>query len=517
MLNNCGSLDLLHPDTLLWIGQSLFNQQTLMMIHSFAGNFFTFFLIFHFIASLYQTKISFSRCLLASAIGCLSYQGPIYLVYAFLPIKIFSISLASWLSIFPPYFILILYFCCAYLMKINPHRCLHIVNHCYYLLLGAIFLYLILQAVFFYLFTDSKDYQNFIYFAANSTTYLLELVLYLMMMKKVKSEKLWLHESMKRLDMPIATTIPRWFCKGFIIFLLSVVLNHHARQLTNFLSIFFLLSSLMILVLLINFIDFQSNRLSNSRYDIQNKNLHITSLLDSINEFSGIRHDLNNMMQVYDGYLTVKDYDSLQKYHRNIYNLIVGTGSHLDITRKMSDNPTLYSTLLYKLDKAAQEEVTLRITCTGDASEISIHPLDLSRIVGILLDNAIEEAAKTERKSVHFYTEQKDEKTLLITISNSTCEDIDTKKIFEEHYTTKPDHLGIGLYQLLTYVSKTKSCRLFVEYLNNTITFYLELPLNKETTFSSFHSAYAQFPGFGAFNKNNTKDLPQDYLQSLHP
>lgn len=512
MLNNCGTLNLLHPDMLLWISQSLFNQRGIMTIHSFVGNFFTFFLIFHLIATLYQTKISFSRCLLASAIGCLSYQIPIYYMLSYYHLKIFSISVAGWLSIFPPYFIFILYFCCAYVMKINPHRCLHIVNHCYYLLLGAVFLYLILQATFFYLLTDDLGYQYFIFMTANTATYLLEFILYIIVMRKIRHEKLWLHESLKRLDMPIVTTIPRWFCKGAVVFLLSVILNHHARLLTNFTTTLLLLSSLMILVLLINFADFQGNRLLNSQYDLENKNLHITSLLDSINDFSVMRHDLNNMMQVYDGYLTVKDYASLQKYHRNIYNLIVGTGDHLDITRKMSDNPALYSTLLYKLDKAAQEEVTLRTTCTGNATDIDIHPLDLSRIIGILLDNAIEEAALTERRSVHFYTEQKNEHTLLITVSNSTCQDIDTKKIFEEYYTTKKEHLGTGLYQLLTYVSKTKSCGLFVEYLNNTITFYLELPLNPESTRQSAGPPGPQLPRFGLFSKTKEEKLAADQI-----
>lgn len=54
------------------------------------------------------------------------------------------------------------------------------------------------------------------------------------------------------------------------------------------------------------------------RRNLINKNEHIAALEHSINDFRGIKHDFNNILQSYTGYISLKDYDKLEAYHRKM-------------------------------------------------------------------------------------------------------------------------------------------------------------------------------------------------------
>lgn len=72
---------------------------------------------------------------------------------------------------------------------------------------------------------------------------------------------------------------------------------------------------------------------------------------------------------------------------------------------------------------------------------------DLLRAIGILLDNAIEEAATTNKKKVVCLLLQEDKK-LTILIKNSLEREVNIRNIYQQSYSTKDQGRGLGLHSL---------------------------------------------------------------------
>ena len=89
----------------------------------------------------------------------------------------------------------------------------------------------------------------------------------------------------------------------------------------------------------------------------------------------------------------------------------------------------------------------------------------ISRMLGILLDNALEATNECEEKliNVQFIKEDKRNKNLIIIENTYKDKDIDTTKIFEKNYTTKKNkkNSGLGLWKVHDILKKDHSLDLF--------------------------------------------------------
>lgn len=476
MLANSGSLNLLNIPLKQLLLNSVLNTQSFMVIHSYINNLSIFLIAFYTITLLYHQPVQWWRQLLAAVICSSLYQLPIFIAHIFMTSTTFlSISLVHWLVYYPPYFLIVLYLISIYILKINRYKCIHTINHVYYIIMTSISLYYLIESTCFYLLTDDKQYQFFVFVTTNTIIFTFMFSGYSLLVNYIKKNLLWLEDYIQRPHHQIIKNLLCSSARSLFIFTIHVLVINQVKQSTDIvliISSLFLLCAFNFLQILLTI---SQHRLTMHQYNIENKKLHIASLIESINKFSGVKHDFNNIMQVYDGYISIGSYERLKEYHRSVYKLVQTTSTNIELTKKMPDNPALYSILLAKSHLAASHNVVLQSSCMADASRLLVHPLDLSRIIGILLDNAIEESSKTDKKTVHFYMEQKSDTAILLSISNPTVNDVDPKSIFQAGYTTKENHSGIGLYHLWSFVSATKNCTLTPVYLNNTITFYLEL------------------------------------------
>lgn len=93
--------------------------------------------------------------------------------------------------------------------------------------------------------------------------------------------------------------------------------------------------------------------------------------------------------------------------------------------------------------------------------------LNLYKIIGILLDNAIESAAESKEKliNIDIYKEKND---LFIVIDNSFDKEVNIKKINNKYYSTKGKNRGLGLY-ILNKIIKENDNIIFSQSINNKI------------------------------------------------
>jgi len=195
---------------------------------------------------------------------------------------------------------------------------------------------------------------------------------------------------------------------------------------------------------------------------IGNKDEHIAILNQTIDEFKGVRHDFNNILQTYTGYLAIEDVENLRIYHKKVTKLMAFAGNNLDMSRRLNENPSFFSLILNKIEKAAEVEVVMQITFQCSMQFVYIDILDFNRIMSILLDNAIEAAAQTTTKQVSVNGQMKPDGSKFFIIANDTTQDVKIEDILKPGYTTKEGHMGQGIPQVRSILDK---------YCNSTIDF----------------------------------------------
>ena len=103
-----------------------------------------------------------------------------------------------------------------------------------------------------------------------------------------------------------------------------------------------------------------------------------------------------------------------------------------------------------------------------DLKEMKISPYEFCRILGILLDNAIEAAKECEEKviNVRFIKDFKVNRELVIIENSYKKVDLDIEKIFEKGYSTKKeekDNHGLGLWTVRKILNQTDNLSLFTK------------------------------------------------------
>lgn len=209
------------------------------------------------------------------------------------------------------------------------------------------------------------------------------------------------------------------------------------------------------------------NRQKQIKNEIHIKSLEESNknLLEVSDDVRCFKHDFNNIMQAITGYIDVKDMNSLQKY----FDELMKDCHHINIMESLNfqvkDNPALYSVLLNKYQIAKENNIVMNISILVNLKIFSEKNYSISRILGILLDNAIEASMESEGKSINVVIIKDDiTKSNLIVIENTYSDpDIDTEKIFEKNYTTKDTkrNSGLGLWKIKDIVEKDNKLNLF--------------------------------------------------------
>ncbi len=204
-------------------------------------------------------------------------------------------------------------------------------------------------------------------------------------------------------------------------------------------------------------------KLANTTKNLQCAEEYNKSLEILYDKVKGFKHDFDNIISTLDGYIETNDMNGLKTYFDEVKKDCKITNNLSIINPRIINNPGIYSLLNNKYFKATNCGVSFEIEFFLILNNLNINIYHLSRILGILLDNAIEEAEKCEEKivKVSFIYEPKN-KRAVITIKNTySNKNVDIEKIFEKGESGKKDHSGIGLWEVRNFVKKNKNLDLF--------------------------------------------------------
>lgn len=200
----------------------------------------------------------------------------------------------------------------------------------------------------------------------------------------------------------------------------------------------------------------QAVKHESTQLKLDNTLSHNETLMKVNEGVRGFKHDMTNIVQSILGYLACKDIAGAKAYCEN---LVVGFND-INVLSILSpaviNEPALYGVVTSKILIAREKNLNLSLDVNLKVNEINFPKFELSRALGILLDNAIEAAENTKDKNLVLNMRVNEDETLdIITVSNSISDkNIDICKMFEKNYSTKENPSGFGLYEVLKFLKK---------------------------------------------------------------
>lgn len=185
-----------------------------------------------------------------------------------------------------------------------------------------------------------------------------------------------------------------------------------------------------------------------------NKSLKI--LYDKVN---GFKHDFDNIIYFLDGYIENNDMDGLRQYFNEVKKDFKITHNLSLLNPNIINNPGIYSLLNNEYFKALKLGINFEIEVFLNINELEINIYNFSRILGVLLDNAIEATEKCTNKIVKIsFVRDNSNSRAIITIQNTYAnKDVDIEKIFNKGISSKENHSGIGLWEVDKFIKKSKN------------------------------------------------------------
>ena len=204
-------------------------------------------------------------------------------------------------------------------------------------------------------------------------------------------------------------------------------------------------------------------KLANTRKELASAEEYNKSLQILYDEVKGFKHDFDNIVSTLDGYIENNDMNGLKQYFYGVKKDCKLTNSLSLLNPSTINNPGLYSLLNNKYFKATNLGITFDIEFFLNLDTLDVNTYQFSRILGVLIDNAIEEAEKCENKLVKmsFIRENSNNRSIITIVNTYSNKDVDLERIFEKGKSGKENHSGIGLWEVRKYVSKSKNLDLF--------------------------------------------------------
>ena len=191
---------------------------------------------------------------------------------------------------------------------------------------------------------------------------------------------------------------------------------------------------------------------------LYNKTLEI--LQDNTRAF---RHDFSNILQGMVGYIDNNDMEGLRKYYSQLVDDIQQSNNLTTLSPKVVNNPAIYNVLATKYHKADSLGIKIHLEAFLDMNELHMKIYEFTRVLGILMDNAIEATSECDNKiiNVTFRKDNRKHMQLLVIENTYKNKDVDTDKIFEKGYSTKKGNTGLGLWEVRQILKKNNNLNLF--------------------------------------------------------
>ncbi len=231
-----------------------------------------------------------------------------------------------------------------------------------------------------------------------------------------------------------------------------------------------------------------------SKEETLNKSdFYIENMKEILNTIKSQSHDLNNYLGTLYGLIYIGKYERAKEYIEKINNEMRDFNTIID-----ANNPVITSLLNIKLQKSHKKDIDMNINIDLQ-EEMDIDDIDLSIVIGNLLDNSIEACEKIDdplKKEININIFLK-EGILYIQVNNSKVKDKYEKNQYTTRFTTKEDNQnhGFGLGNVEFVVNKYNG-EIDIEDKEDWFIVEIRLPLRDKVLSGEVVSKTSNFAGW---------------------
>lgn len=177
----------------------------------------------------------------------------------------------------------------------------------------------------------------------------------------------------------------------------------------------------------------------------------------------GFKHDFDNIVTTIGGYVKTNDMNGLQKYYLQLEDDCQKVSNLYILNPEIINNPGIYNLLTSKYREADSKNIKINMSLLLDLCNLKMKIYEFARILGILLDNAIEASEECEDKIINIIFRDDDKRHCQLIIIENTYKnkDVDTIKIFGKGISGKENHTGLGLWEVNKILRKNNNVSLF--------------------------------------------------------
>ena len=247
----------------------------------------------------------------------------------------------------------------------------------------------------------------------------------------------------------------------------------------NFISIYsildsknfllYYLASSTILVFFLIFIFISSSLLKNlhikieveaEKQKLEQQKKYIEALERNNNEIRKFKHDFNNIILGLEGYITNNKVDNV-KLRDYFYNNIKDFNTKIELDNIVLSHLnnikilSIKNLLTNKIISAQNNDFKVNICIEDEIDDFYVNEMQLSRVLGIFLDNSLEAGLELDDNRFLELIILKVNKTIVIQITNTFKNtNLDIDQINKSGYSSKGENRGIGLSSANDIISK---------------------------------------------------------------
>lgn len=191
----------------------------------------------------------------------------------------------------------------------------------------------------------------------------------------------------------------------------------------------------------------------------------------------GFKHDFDNIVTTIGGYIKTNDMEGLKKYYSQLEDDCQRVNNLYILNPEVVNNDGIYNLLTKKYYEAESKDIKVNITFLLDLSTLNMKIYEFARILGILLDNAIEASSECEEKIINivFRNDPNNFRQLVLIENTFNDKNLDTDKIFEKGISGKENHTGLGLWEVRKLIKKNSNINLYTSKSNKYFSQQLEI------------------------------------------
>lgn len=191
----------------------------------------------------------------------------------------------------------------------------------------------------------------------------------------------------------------------------------------------------------------------------------------------GFKHDFDNIVTTIGGYVKTNDMTGLQKYYLQLEDDCQKVSNLYILNPEIINNPGIYNLLSTKYREAESKNIKVNMSLLLDLNDLKMKIYEFARILGILLDNAIEASDECNEKIINivFRNDEKRHRQLISIENTYKDKNVDTIKIFGKGISGKENHTGLGLWEVNKILKKNNNVSIFTSKNNKYFSQQLEI------------------------------------------